>query len=147
MMARKVYPTDLTDAEWEQLQPLIPPGKADQGGRGRKRQVDVREVVNAIFYWADSGCKWKLLPHDLPPRSTVFEYFTKWQRKGIWQKINDTLRQEVRQKEGRAADPSLGILDSQSVKAQKGALCPAGAAEKRVMTVIKKSQAEKDTSW
>jgi len=138
MLSRKPYPKDLTDAEWQYLQPLIPAGKNDQGGRGRKRQVDMREVLNAIFYLIDSGCKWKQLPHDLPAMSTVFSYFSKWQKKGIWQKINDTLREQVRESEGRKAQASLGIIDSQSVKVKKGVM-------KRVMTVIRKLEAEKGT--
>lgn len=140
-MERKPYKTDLTDAQWACLEPLIPPGKADQGGRGRQRSVNIREILNAIFYWADNGCKWDALPHDLPPRSTVYGYFSKWVKKGVWQQLNDALRIQVRRQAGREEDPSLGIIDSQSVKtAQKGAL-------KRVSMVEKRLKEESVTSW
>jgi putative transposase len=140
-MERKPYKTDLSDKQWACLKPLIPPGKAENGGRGRQRSVDMREILNAIFFWADNGCKWHSLPHDLPPSSTVHGYFSKWVKKGIWQKINDELRKQVRLKEGREADPSLAMIDSQSVKtAQKGAL-------KRVLMVEKRLKDAKGTSW
>ena len=71
MLPRKAYSTDLSNTEWEYIQPLIPPGKSAQGGRGRMRQVNIREVLNAIFYWADNGYKWDSIPPDLPPKSTV----------------------------------------------------------------------------
>jgi putative transposase len=147
-MERKLYKTDLSDEQWACLQPLIPHGKAKNGGRGRQRSVDMREVLNAIFYCADNGCKWNALPHHFPPSSTVHGYFSKWVKKGVWQQLNDELRKQVRLKEGREADPSLAMIDSQSVKtAQKRAMCPAVAAEKRVSMVAKRLKAVNGTFW
>lgn len=110
--SRTSYDTDLTDAEWEQLAPLVPPAKL--GGRPPKHSR--REILNGIFYAVRSGSAWKLLPHDLPPWRTVYHYFWSWRREGIWQKIHDTLRQRVREAAGREANPSAAILDSQSVR-------------------------------
>jgi transposase len=111
------YTSDLTDAEWAKLEPLLPPDKAV----GRCREVDLREVVNAIYYRADNGVKWRNLPHDFPAWQTVYGYFRTWVRLGIWEDINQALVSVVRQSVGRAAEPSLTIIDSQSVKlGQKG---------------------------
>ena len=96
---RKAYPSDLTDALWEIVRPLIPVYKL-----GRPRAVDLREVVNAILYLNRSGCQWDMLPHDLPARSTVYNHFSRWRDDGTWQRIMDTLRQEVRV----AARPASG---------------------------------------
>jgi putative transposase len=109
---RKPYPTDVTDEQWQVLQALIPPAK--QGGRPRK--VDMREVVNTLFYQNRSGCPWDLLPHDLLPKSTAYDYFAQWRDDGTWQKLLDALRCAVRQAAGREAAPSAGAIDSQSVK-------------------------------
>ncbi len=111
-MTRKAYPSDLIDIEWQRIQPLVPPAKPG----GRKRTRDLREVLDAIFYLLRSGCAWRMLPHDFPPWQTVYHYFSQWRRDGTWQKINDTLRREVREQAGRQAEPSAGIIDSQSVK-------------------------------
>ena len=111
-MTRPAYPTDLSDAEWEIVAPLIPPAKPG----GRPRTADMREVLNAIFYLLRTGCAWRMLPHDLPLHQTVYEYFSQWRRDGTWQQINDTLRRDVRVAAGRDPEPSAGILDSQSVK-------------------------------
>lgn len=111
-MNRKAYPTDLKDAEWEILKPLLP--EAKPGGRPRK--VDLREVLNAIFYRERAGCSWDLLPHDLPPPKTVYDYFNQWSQDGTWEKINGLLVRRVRQAEGRNPEPSAAIIDSQSVK-------------------------------
>lgn len=108
---RKPYPSDLTDEQWELIAPLIP-----VFSRGRPREVDIREVLNAIFYQARSGCQWEMLPHDLPARSTVNEYFTQWRDDGTWQRITDALRRQVREATGRPPSPSAGSIDSQSVK-------------------------------
>jgi putative transposase len=110
---RKSYPSDLTDAQWLVLEPLLP---AEVEGLGRPREVDFREIVNAIQYLNRSGCQWDMLPHDLPPKSTVYDYFTKWRDDGTWQRLMDTLRAEVRTVAGREATPSAGSVDSQSVK-------------------------------
>jgi putative transposase len=109
---RKRYPTDLTDAQWEVLQPLIPPAK--QGGRPRK--VAMREVVNTLFYQARTNCQWDFLPHDLIAKSTAWDYFVAWGNDGTWQKLVDALRQAVRLQAGRDETPSAACIDSQSVK-------------------------------
>ena len=108
---RKPYPSDLTDEQWAILQPLIPVPKL-----GRPREVDTREVLNAIFYQARSGCQWDMLPHDLPARSTVNDHFRRWRDDGTWQVILDALRRQVRVAAGREPSPSAGSLDSQTVK-------------------------------
>jgi putative transposase len=109
---RKPYPSDLTDAQWEIVRPLIPVFKV-----GRPHQVDLQEVINAILYLNRSGCQWDMLPHDLPARSTVYEYFARWRDDGTWQEILDALRQAVRVAVGKDKNPSAGSIDSQTVKA------------------------------
>jgi putative transposase len=109
---RKPYPSDLTDAQWEIILPLIPVYKV-----GRPREVDMREVVNAIFYLNRSGCQWDMLPHDLPAKSSVYEYFAQWREDGTWQEILDALRQAVRVAAQKDPNPSAGSIDSQTVKA------------------------------
>lgn len=109
---RKSYPTDLTDAQWATLEPLVPPSK--QGGR--PRTVNMREVINTILYLNRAGCQWDMLPHDLLPKSTVYEYFAQWRDDGTWAKFVDALRVQVRTQEGRKATPSAMCIDSQSVK-------------------------------
>ena len=111
-MTRKVYPSDLSEQEWKWLEPLIP--SAQPGGRSRT--VEMREIVNGIYYRVRTGCDWRSLPHDLPPWSTVFGYFNQWRKDGTWEKINHALRRQVRQAEGRNPEPSAAILDSQSAK-------------------------------
>lgn len=121
-MIRVAYPTDLTDEQWVILAPLIPPPRKDC----RPRDADMREVMNAIFYLLRTGCAWRLLPHDLPPYRTVFYYFSKWRKCGVWKKIHDKLYEPLREMEGREKTPSAAILDSQSVKTgEKGG--PSGA--------------------
>ncbi len=111
-MNRKPYDTDLTDAQWKLIEPFFPPPKPG----GRPRSVDLREVVNGIFYLLRTGCAWRLLPHDLPPWSTVHDFYRKWRIDGTWQRIHDALRGAVRVKAGRNEEPSAAIIDSQSVK-------------------------------
>jgi putative transposase len=109
---RKRYPSDLTDAQWDILQPLIPPAKPG----GRPRKVDMREVVNTLFYQSRTAVQWDYLPHDLLPKSTVWDYFVAWGKDGTWQKLVDALRVKVRVQEGREETPSAACIDSQSVK-------------------------------
>jgi putative transposase len=109
---RKRYPSDLTDAQWQVIQPVLPPAKPG----GRPRKVDLREVVNTLFYQARTGCQWDFLPHDLLPKSTVWDYFVAWQKDGTWQKLVDDLRVQVRKAKGREATPSAAAIDTQSVK-------------------------------
>src|SRR5215213_7676672 len=111
-MMRKAYRSDVTDAQWEILRPLLPSAKAG----GRPRHVDLREVVNTLFYQSRTGVQWDYLPHDLSPKSTTWDYFVAWGRDGTWQKIVDALRGAVRKQEGREETPSAACIDSQSVK-------------------------------
>ncbi len=111
-MERKRYPSDLTDAQWERLAPLIPPAKPS----GRPRGVDMREVLNGIFYVAREGVSWRALPHDLPYFGVCYWYHRRFQEDGTWEAINDTLRTTLRVQAERDADPSVAIIDSQSVK-------------------------------
>jgi putative transposase len=109
---RKPYPSDLTDTQWEILEPLVPaPKPGPQPVRHTRR-----EIVNAIFYVSRAGCQWRMLPHDFPKWQLVYSYFRQWKRDGTWQRINDALRARVRQLEGRKPEPTAGIMDSQSVK-------------------------------
>jgi putative transposase len=111
-LARRAYPSDLTDAQWTILEPLIPASK--HGGRPRK--VNMREVINTILYLNRTGCQWDLLPHDLLPKSTVYEYFAQWRDDGTWTKFVDALRVQVRTQATREPTPSALCIDSQSVK-------------------------------
>lgn len=118
-MTRKVYPSDLNDAEWDDIKDLLPPASKI----GSPRTVDFREIINAIFYLVDNGIKWRAMPHDFPPWSTVYTYFRRWTRNGLWAEINTILFAKVRLQSGRQPQPSLIIIDSQSVEmAQKGGL-------------------------
>jgi len=112
------YPSDVTDAEWDVIAPLLPEARFG----GRPRTAVLRQIVNAIFYVSRSGCAWRMLPRDFPPYQTVYHYFRAWKKDGTWTKVHDTLRDLLRQKEGREVSPSAAILDSQSAKTtEKGA--------------------------
>lgn len=110
--ARKSYRSDLTDAQWEILAPLVPGPRVG----GRDREVNMREVINTILYLLRTGCQWDMLPHDLLPKSTVYDYFTAWRDDGTWQSMMDSLRRQVRTMAGRQPTPSAASIDSQSVK-------------------------------
>ena len=111
------YPSDVTNAEWALVEPLIPPAKRG----GRKRSVNVREVLNAIFYVLSTGCQWKALPKDLPPRSTVYDYLELWDWDGTLARLHHALYVKTRELAGREASPTTAIIDAQSAKgASKG---------------------------
>jgi putative transposase len=111
-MSQGTYSTDLTDAQWAHLAPLLPAAKSG----GRPRSVDLRAVLNAILYVTRSGSHWRLLPHDLPKWQTAYWYLRQWRTDGTWEAINDALRRELRIAVGRDPEPSAAIIDSQSVK-------------------------------
>lgn len=106
------YASDMTDAEWAVIEPFMP-GTCE---RGRPRTTELRAVVNAIFYIAQTGCQWRMLPKDFPPYTTVQRYFYPWRDDGLWQRINHALVMQAREAEGREASPTAGVIDSQSVK-------------------------------
>jgi|SRR5579859_3446446 len=112
MPSRKAYPSDLTEAQWEILEPLIPAVVEDATNVAYER----REIVNGILYVLRSGCPWRLAPHDLPAWGTLYWYFRIWRNEGVWDQILQMLRRQVRLKQGREAEPSAAIIDSQSIK-------------------------------
>ena len=114
-LSRKLYPSALTDEHWAIVEPLIPPAKQSPRG-GRPREVDMREVLNTIFSLNRSGCQWDMLPHDLLPKSTVYDYFAQWRDDGTWAKMVKALRERTRREAGREPSPSAACIDSQSVK-------------------------------
>ncbi|QCX81753.1 Transposase DDE domain protein [Streptomyces sp. YIM 121038] len=120
MTERRAYPSDLSDARWELIEPVLSAWRYERHGRalgfGRPAQHDLREIMNAILYVDRTGCQWAYLPHDFPPHQTVYGYFAKWQKDGIFAQLNGLLRDLVRQQEGRNAEPSACVIDAQSVK-------------------------------
>ncbi len=124
------YPSDLTDGEWARVAPLIPPARRG----GNKRHIDIREVMNGLMYILSTGCQWRAIPKDLPPRSTLFDYFDLWTYDGTLDRIHHALYVECREQSGREVSPSAAIIDSQSVKsAEKG-----GVASIRMATMREK---------
>lgn len=122
------YPSDLTDGEWALVAPLIPPAKRG----GRRREVDVREVVNGLLYVLGTGCQWRAVPKDLPPKSTLFSYFDLWNWDGTLGRIHQELYVKCREAMGREASPTAAIIDSQSVKgAEKGGVASTRAGVMR----------------
>jgi putative transposase len=113
MTHRKPYPTDLTDAQWQRLEPFLPAAKPG----GRPRRVAPRDLLDAYWYLLRTGCAWRLLPHDFPPWQTVYSQVRRWQRDGVWPALHQRIREEARLAEGRPTQPSAAALDSQTVKA------------------------------
>jgi putative transposase len=111
-MGKRAYPSDITDAQWAVIAPLIPPAKPG----GRPPVPDMRAVFNAIFYIVRGGCSWRMLPREFGPWETAYGYFWRFRRDGVWQRIHDALREKVRLADGREPAPSAAIVDSQSVK-------------------------------
>ena len=133
------YPSDLTDAEWVLVERLIPPARHG----GRRRSVNVREVLNGIFYILWTGCQWKALPKDLPPKSTAHYYFMLWDWDGTLERIHHMLYIATREREGREASPTAAIIDSQSARAaQKGA----ARSTRRATMRARRSRAASGTS-
>lgn len=115
-MERKPYPSDLTDGQWALVEPLLPEAKPG----GRPREVDLREVLNGIFYLVKGGIPWRFMPHDLPPWGTVHYFYRRWRLDGTWERIEERLRTRLRHKDGRHKSPSAAVIDSQSVKTAEG---------------------------
>src|SRR6185503_14330536 len=134
------YPSDLSDAEWAIARPMIPPARHG----GRKRSVNLREILNGIFYVLSTGCQWQALPKDLPPKSTVHHYFMLWDWDGTLERIHHALYVAVREQAGRGASPTTAIIDSQSAKAaQKGA----PRLTRRALMRPRKSPVANGISW
>ena len=128
------YPSDLTDEEWALVEPLIPPAKHG----GRRRWVVVREVMNGVMYVLSTGCQWRYLPKDLPPKSTVHDYLTRWNYDGTIERVHHALYVQCREMAGRQASPTACVIDSQSVKsAEKGGL----RSTRRATTPARRSRA------
>ena len=134
------YPSDLTDEEWALVEPLIPSAKRG----GRRRTVVVREVLNGAMYVLSTGCQWRYLPRDLPPKSTVHDYLTRWNYDGTLERIHHALYVQCREAAGRAASPTACVIDSQSVKsAEKGG----PGSIRPAMMRARRSRAKSGISW
>lgn len=116
MSAAPHYPTDLSDEQWDLLQAVLPPRGWHPGGRGRPPKVDMRQILNGILYLNKTGCQWRMIPKDFGNWSTIYGYFKRWRRHGIWASLMEALRRFERRCEGRNPEPSAGSMDSQSIK-------------------------------
>lgn len=120
MTERRAYPSDLSDARWELIEPVLSAWRFERRGRaldfGRPPRHDLREIMNAILYVDRTGCQWAYLPHDFPPHQSVYGYFARWQKDGVFAQLNGLLRELVRQQEGKSPEPSACVIDAQSVK-------------------------------
>ena len=116
--SKQAYPTDLNDTQWLKIRPYLPA----EAQTGRPREHGWRMILNGIFYILQSGCSWRMLPHDLPPWQTVYHYFRLWRKEGLWERLNQALREKVRRRNKKKRQPSAAILDSQSVKTSEGGL-------------------------
>ncbi len=139
-MVRRAYPSDLSDAQWELVEPLMP----EPAATGAPRTTDLREVLDALFSKVRTGCSWRQLPHDFPCWETVASSFYRWKRSGLLRTIHDVLHAEVRCCPGRDPDPTLGIIDSQSVRTgQQGGL----AASTRASGSVDANATSWSTRW
>lgn len=144
--ARPAYDSDLTAAQWELIVSCKPAAK--QGKTGRPPKYERREIWNAIFYQARTGCEWRYLPHDLPPWSLVWEHFRRWREDGTLTAVHDALREKVRVHEGRDPTPSAAIIDSQTVKTvQKGGSSPRTSKTAGTMPVSGSRDASVTSRW
>jgi transposase len=129
-----MYPSDLTDAQWNKLEPMLKPPRGNRHAGGRPRKYELRRVVDALLYVVKTGCQWRQLPTNFPPWLSVHQQFRAWRDDGTWERVTKTLREQGRKAGGRNATPTVAIIDSQSAKtAQKG-----GGA---VMTRARRSRA------
>ena len=115
------YPSDLTDSQWDNIEHLFPPERQPPGKPGRRRTYPRREVVDALFYLAKSGCSWRMLPHDFPPWKLVSYYFYTWRDSGLIEKVHGILRVDLRQLDDREPTPSAAVVDSQTAKTTEAA--------------------------
>ena len=140
-MSSTLYPSDLTDVEWQHLEPLLPAPRST----GRPREWSLRLILNGIFYLVRGGCAWRMMPLEYPPWSTVYDYYRQWRRDGTWEAIHTALREQVRQATGRESTPSAAVLDSQSVKTtEKGDLV---TSIPLVSTASRRSRGVSATCW
>jgi transposase len=134
-----MYPSDLKDVQWAQLEPLLKPPRGQRHAGGRPRKYELRRVVDALLYVVKTGCQWRQMPANFPPWQSVHQQFRAWRDDGTWERIGKTLREQGRKAQGRNATPSVAIIDSQSAKT---ALKGGGG----VTTQAKKSRAASVTS-